>query len=127
MLTASAPPATERLTTLLTTFGVTTAADEIVPRLTQAGHQEAVPVLVEVFDAEAEARRQRRIARLRRVSRLPLGRPSRRSIPGACPCRSCSGCRSSPQAPFSTRRRMFSRSGCRESAKVTPSVPWRTR
>jgi DNA replication protein DnaC len=74
MLTPSAPPATERLTTLLTTFGVTTAAEEIVPRLTQAGHQEAVPVLVEVFDAEAEARRQRRIGRLRRVSRLPPGK-----------------------------------------------------
>ena len=74
MLTPSTPPATERLTTLLTTFGVTTAAEEIVPRLTQAGHQDAVPVLVEVFDAEAEARRQRRIARLRRVSRLPPGK-----------------------------------------------------
>jgi DNA replication protein DnaC len=74
MLTTSTPPATERLTTLLTTFGVTTAADEIVPRLTQAGHQEAVPVLVEVFDAEAEARRQRRIARLHRTSRLPPGK-----------------------------------------------------
>jgi DNA replication protein DnaC len=74
MLTPSAPPATERLTTLLTAFGVTTAAEEIVPRLTQAGHQAAVPVLVEIFDAEAEARRQRRIARLRRVSRLPPGK-----------------------------------------------------
>ena len=71
MLTPNVPPPTERLTTLLTTFGVTTAAEEIVPRLTQAGHQSAVPVLVEVFDTEAEARRQRRIARLRRVSRLP--------------------------------------------------------
>lgn len=74
MLTPTVPPATERLTTLLTSFGATTAAEEIVPRLTQAGHQEAVPVLVEVFDAEAEARRQRRIARLRRVSRLPPGK-----------------------------------------------------
>jgi DNA replication protein DnaC len=74
MLTTTLPAPTERLTTLLTTFGVTTAADEIVPRLTQAGHQEAVPVLVEVFAAEAEARRQRRIARLRRMSRLPPGK-----------------------------------------------------
>jgi DNA replication protein DnaC len=74
MLTPTVPPLTERLTTLLTTFGVTTAAEEIVPRLTQAGHQDAVPVLVEVFDTEAEARRQRRIARLRRMSRLPPGK-----------------------------------------------------
>ena len=74
MLTPTVPPPTERLTTLLTTFGVTTAAEEIVPRLAQAGHQAAVPVLVEVFDAEAEARHQRRIARLRRMSRLPPGK-----------------------------------------------------
>lgn len=74
MLTPTMPPATERLTTLLTTFGLLTAAEEIVPRLTQAGQQGAVPVLVEVCDAEAEARRQRRIARLRKMSRLPPGK-----------------------------------------------------
>ena len=74
MLTPTTPPATERLTTLLASFGLLTAAEEIVPRLTQAGHQGAVPVLVEVCDAEAEARRQRRIARLRKMSRLPPGK-----------------------------------------------------
>lgn len=74
MLTPTTPPATERLTTLLATFGLLTAAEEMVPRLTQAGHQGAVPVLVEVCDAEAEARRQRRIGRLRKLSRLPPGK-----------------------------------------------------
>jgi len=74
MLTPTIPPPAERLTTLLTTFGMTTAAEEMVPRLTQAGQQAAVPVLVDVFDAEAETRRQRRIARLRRASRLPPGK-----------------------------------------------------
>jgi len=74
MLTPTVPPPTDRLTALLTTFGLTTAAEEMVPRLTQAGHQAAVPVVVEVFDAEAEARRQRRIARLRRAARLPPGK-----------------------------------------------------
>jgi DNA replication protein DnaC len=68
------PPPTEQLTGLLTGFGITTAAGEIVPRLTQAGHQDAVPVLVDVFQTEAEVRRQRRIARLRRASRLPPGK-----------------------------------------------------
>lgn len=74
MLTPPVPPPTEQLTTLLTAFGVTTAAEEIVPRLTQAGYPEAVPLLVEVFEAEAEARRQRRIVRLRRAARLPPGK-----------------------------------------------------
>jgi DNA replication protein DnaC len=74
MLTPALPPPTERLTGLLVTFGMTTAAEEIIPRLTQTAHQEAVPVLVEVFEAEAEARRHRRIARLRRAARLPPGK-----------------------------------------------------
>ena len=71
MLTPTVPTATEQVTTLLTTFGLTIAAQELVPRLSQAGQLEVVPVLVEVFDAEAEARRQRRIARLRHAARLP--------------------------------------------------------
>lgn len=74
MLTPSVPPPTDRLTALLTSFGLTTAAEEMVPRLTQAGHQAAVSVVVEVLDAEGEARRQRRIARLRRAARLPPGK-----------------------------------------------------
>lgn len=74
MLTPTRPPATEHLTTLLTTFGLATAAQEIVPRLTQAGHLDVVPLLVDVFDAEGEARRQRRIARLRHGARLPPGK-----------------------------------------------------
>ena len=67
------PPSTA-LAALLKQFGLTTAAEEIVPRLTQAGHHDALPVLLEVFEAKAEARRQRRIARLRRTSRLPPGK-----------------------------------------------------
>ena len=74
MLTPRLPPPPEQLTAVLTRFGVTTAAEEIVPRLTQAGYQNAIPVLVEIFEAEAEARRQRRIARLRRAARLPPGK-----------------------------------------------------
>ena len=74
MLTPTIPAATEQLTTRLTTFGLTTAAQEIVPRLTQAGHLDVVPLLVEVFEAEAEVRRQRRIARLRQAARLPPGK-----------------------------------------------------
>jgi DNA replication protein DnaC len=74
MLTPTIPPATEHLTTLLTTFGLATAAQEIVPRLTQAGHLEVVPLLVDVCEAEAEARRQRRIARLSQAARLPPGK-----------------------------------------------------
>ena len=67
-------PSSTASTRLLRQFGLTTAAEELVPRLTQAGHHDALPVLVDVLEAEAEARRQRRIARLRRVARLPPGK-----------------------------------------------------
>ena len=50
-------PASTASTTLLKQFGLTTAAEELVPRLTQAGHHDALPVLLEVLEAEAEARR----------------------------------------------------------------------
>ena len=64
-------PSTQ-VTTLLTQFGLTTAAEELVPRLAQAGHPEALPVLLEVLEAEAEARRQRRACTR---SRRELGGP----------------------------------------------------
>lgn len=74
MLTPTVPTATDQVTALLTTFGLTIAAQELVPRLSQAGQLAVVPLLVEVFDAEAEARRQRRITRLRHAARLPPGK-----------------------------------------------------
>ena len=39
------PTSTTSSTTLLKQFGLTTAAEELVPRLTQAGHHDALPVL----------------------------------------------------------------------------------
>jgi DNA replication protein DnaC len=74
VLTPTTSLPTEQLTGLLTRFGITTAAEEMVTRLTQAGYQDSLPVLLEVFQAEAEARRQRRIARLRYAARLPLAK-----------------------------------------------------
>ena len=82
--------ANTQVTTLLTQFNVTTASEELVPRLAQAGHQDGLPVLLEVFEAEAEARRRRRIARLRRASRLPPARHSKHSTRAGCRARSCS-------------------------------------
>ena len=85
-------PSTQ-VTSLLSQFGLTTAAEELVPRLTRAGHPEAMPVLVEMFEAEAEARRQRRITRLRRASRLPPGKTFAALDTGRFPARSRSSWR----------------------------------
>ena len=75
-----------QVTSLLSQFGLTTAAEELVPRLTEAGDSGAMPVLVEVFEAEAQVRRQRWITRAPGVAehRRPLlGNPSARDAHGS--------------------------------------------
>ena len=52
-----------RLEQLLDTFNLTTAASEIVPRLTAAGHDELLPLLVDIFELERQERDKRRIDR----------------------------------------------------------------
>ena len=47
---------------------------ETVNRFTDAGHGDALETLLEVLEQEADDRRQRRIGRLRRESRLPAGK-----------------------------------------------------
>ena len=64
----------ERTGELLVRFKLGTAAAELARRLEQVGHQEALAVVLEVLEMEAEAREQRRIDRLRRASGLPAGK-----------------------------------------------------
>ena len=64
----------DEITARLTGFGITTAARELVSRFVEADQQAALPLLLEVLDLEAEERRNRRIVRLRRASRLPPGK-----------------------------------------------------
>lgn len=68
------PELGERVRSLLLEWKLPTAAAELVSRLLAAGHDEAVVVLSEVFALEAEARRERRTERLRRASKLPMGK-----------------------------------------------------
>lgn len=63
-----------RLEWLLSTFNLTTAASEIVPRLTAAGHDELLPLLVDIFELERQDRDKRRVDRLRHASKLPPGK-----------------------------------------------------
>jgi DNA replication protein DnaC len=64
----------DRVAERLQQFQLTTAAPEMGPRLCQAGHEHALAVIAEVLDLEAEARQQRRIARLRSAAQLPPGK-----------------------------------------------------
>lgn len=71
-MTATYTPAMgERITALLTSWKLPTAAAELVTRLAAAGQDEALALVVEVFELEAETRSERRVDRLRRASKLP--------------------------------------------------------
>lgn len=65
---------TDEITRLLRSFLLTTAAEEMTRRLIEAGHEPALAVIREVLEEEAQARRERRVARLRYGSRLPPGK-----------------------------------------------------
>jgi DNA replication protein DnaC len=66
----------ERIEELLECFKLPTLAAELVPRFVQAGRQDALPLLAECLELEAGDRRERRVERLRRSSRLPPGKTS---------------------------------------------------
>jgi DNA replication protein DnaC len=73
MSKATITPA-EELAELLAHFLLTAAAEHMGPRLTKAGLQDAIPVVLAVLHLETQQRRERRVARLRRASRLPIGK-----------------------------------------------------
>lgn len=62
------------VTQLLASFRLPTASQEMVSRVREAGHEDALPVVLEVLRAEAEGRHGRRVERLRKASRLPIGK-----------------------------------------------------
>jgi DNA replication protein DnaC len=63
-----------RLRELLARFKLPTVSAQLLRRLVDAGHDAALPVLLEIFEAEADERRQRRTERLLRASRLLPGK-----------------------------------------------------
>lgn len=64
----------DQITARLMEFGLTTAAGELVSRFVEADAVGAFPLLLDVLDLEAHERRERRITRLRRASKLPPGK-----------------------------------------------------
>lgn len=68
------PVSGERIATLLSEWKLPTLATELVARFTAAGHDEALALLTELFELEADARKERRVDRLRRASKLPLAK-----------------------------------------------------
>jgi len=64
----------DALAELLAGFKLPTAAAEMARRLTEAGFEEALPVVLEVLEEERGDRQERRVQRLRRASHLPPGK-----------------------------------------------------
>lgn len=68
------PEMGERITALLREWKLPTAASEMVRRLVAGGHDEALVVVAEVLELEASGRKERRVERLLRASKLPAGK-----------------------------------------------------
>ncbi len=64
----------EQLSELARLFQLRTVAAEMVHRIIEAGHETVLPLLLEIFEQEQEGRRQRRVERLLRASKLPPGK-----------------------------------------------------
>jgi DNA replication protein DnaC len=64
----------ERIAALLSEWKLPTVAAELVHRLVAGGHNEALVVVAEVLELEAAGRKERRVERLRRASKLPPGK-----------------------------------------------------
>lgn len=62
------------VTRLLANFRLPTASQEMAPRVREAGHEAALPTILEVLRAEADGRKGRRVERLRKASKLPIGK-----------------------------------------------------
>jgi DNA replication protein DnaC len=65
------PAMRERVQELLTIFKLPTLSAELVRRFEKAEEHDALPLLLEVLELEAGDRRERRVERLTRASKLP--------------------------------------------------------
>jgi len=68
------PEMGERIAALLSEWKLPVVAGELVRRLLADGHGDALMVIAEVLELEAAGRKERRVERLRRASKLPPGK-----------------------------------------------------
>jgi len=68
------PQTITRVAELCAAWKLPTLAAELATRMTAAGFDDALALVAEVFELEAEARGERRVDRLRRASKLPPGK-----------------------------------------------------
>ena len=74
LLAPKAPSIADRIRELATAFRLPTVAEQAASRFVAADRKDALETLLEVFEMEAQDRRERRVERLRKASRLPPGK-----------------------------------------------------
>jgi DNA replication protein DnaC len=75
LMTASyTPEVGDRIAALFAEWELPMMSAELVTRMADAGHDGALALLAEVCELEADSRRERRVDRLRRASKLPPGK-----------------------------------------------------
>jgi DNA replication protein DnaC len=109
----------ERTAQLLTRFNLSTAATELAPRLDAAGQREALRLVLEGLELEAEARERRKIARLRRAAQLPTSKTFETIETNTLPAPLMRKLRELAPASSWSAPRMLSPSACRGSVRAT--------
>jgi DNA replication protein DnaC len=74
MTTSFTPAMGDRMGELLGLFKLPTVASQVIKRFEKAGQHTALATLLEVLEAEASDRRERRVERLTRAAKLPPGK-----------------------------------------------------
>ena len=124
----------DRIGQLCGQFKLPTVGAQSVARFTAAGHGDALPIFLEVLEQEAEDRRQRRINRLRRESRLPSGKTWEAPVKTGAGSSSMTGCPWRCGSNWTTWPRAISWIVASTSwpsvfpgpARPTPCAPWAT-
>jgi hypothetical protein len=117
----------ERTAQLLAGFNLSTAAPELGPRLESAGNRDALLLVLEVLEMEAEAREQRKITRLRRAAQIPPGKTFETLDASTLPAPLMRKLRELARGESWKGPRTHWRSVCREWAKATALVRLATR
>jgi DNA replication protein DnaC len=74
MTAAFTPAMGDRMGELLGLFKLPTVSSQVIKRFEKANHHAALSTLLEVLEAEASDRRERRVERLTRAAKLPPGK-----------------------------------------------------
>ena len=116
------PELGDQITKRLAEFKLSSAAEQTTKRFLDAGHDQALVILAEVLEVEWQARRERRVDRLRRASRLPPAKTFDTLDPARVPRNVLIQARDLARGGFVSAATTFSCSDALVSARATSRV-----